>query len=209
MKYDGLRFRAECRLAGKIYGQPFGVDAAFGDPIIGEPELIRANDALGFAGVEPPMLRVYPVETHIAEKLHAYTMPRTRPNSRVKDLPDLPLIATAGPLEASRLRAAIEQTFAFRSTHAVPQHLPAPPESWDAPYATMAKEDQLRWTTIADALTAARAFLDPVLAGQSDGTWNPVGWSWSGAGIGDLSIEAATRYSKTQMRKISVQVAVG
>ncbi len=28
MKYDGLRFRAECRLAGKIYGHPFGVDVA-------------------------------------------------------------------------------------------------------------------------------------------------------------------------------------
>ena len=33
---DGLRFRAECRLAGKIYGQPFGVDVAFGDPILGD-----------------------------------------------------------------------------------------------------------------------------------------------------------------------------
>lgn len=26
MQYDGLRFRAECKLAGKVYGQPFGVD---------------------------------------------------------------------------------------------------------------------------------------------------------------------------------------
>src|SRR5690606_15471998 len=25
MQYDGLRFRAECKLAGKLYGQPFGV----------------------------------------------------------------------------------------------------------------------------------------------------------------------------------------
>jgi hypothetical protein len=31
MKYDGTRLRAECRLAGKLYGQPFGVDVAFGD----------------------------------------------------------------------------------------------------------------------------------------------------------------------------------
>jgi len=26
-------------LAGKLYGQPFGVDIAFGDPILGEPEV--------------------------------------------------------------------------------------------------------------------------------------------------------------------------
>jgi hypothetical protein len=38
MKYEGRRFRAECRVAGKIYGQRFGVDVAFGDPIFGEPE---------------------------------------------------------------------------------------------------------------------------------------------------------------------------
>jgi len=41
MQYDGLRFHAECKLAGKLYGQPFGVDVAFGDPILGEPEVRR------------------------------------------------------------------------------------------------------------------------------------------------------------------------
>ena len=44
MQYDGLRFRAECRLAGKLYGQPFGVDVAFGDPMLGEPEVVVAED---------------------------------------------------------------------------------------------------------------------------------------------------------------------
>jgi hypothetical protein len=39
MQYEGLRFRAECTLAGKVYARPFGVDVAFGDPILGEPEL--------------------------------------------------------------------------------------------------------------------------------------------------------------------------
>jgi hypothetical protein len=127
MQYEGLRFRAECRLAGKPYGDPFGVDAAFGDPMVGPPEIVVAEDVLGFAGIAPPTLRIYPIETHIAEKLHAFTMPRARPNSRVKDLPDLALLASAGPLEAERLRAALEQTFTFRKTHALPAALPAPP----------------------------------------------------------------------------------
>ena len=51
MGYDGLRFRAECKLAGKLYGQVFGVDVACGEPILGEPELITADDVLGFAGI--------------------------------------------------------------------------------------------------------------------------------------------------------------
>lgn len=126
MQYDGLRFRAECKLAGKVYGQPFGVDVAFGDPILGEPEIVVAEDVLAFAGIAPPTLRLYPIETHLAEKLHAYTMPRSRPNSGVKDLPDIALLATAQPIDAKRLRAALEQTFTFRKTHALPRAMPAP-----------------------------------------------------------------------------------
>jgi hypothetical protein len=120
MQYDGFRFRAECRLAGKLYGQPFGVDVAFGEPILGEPDVVVAEDVLAFAGIAPPALRLYPIETHIAEKLHAYTMPRPHPNSRVKDLPDLALLASVRPIEGRRLRQALEQTFAFRRTHSLP-----------------------------------------------------------------------------------------
>lgn len=43
VQYDGLRFRAECKLAGKVYGQPFGVDVAFSDPIIGPPDVVVAE----------------------------------------------------------------------------------------------------------------------------------------------------------------------
>jgi hypothetical protein len=129
MQYEGFRFRAECKLAGKVYGQPFGVDIAFGDPVLGEPEIVVAEDVLAFVGIAPPTLRLYPIETHIAEKLHAYTMPRSRPNSRVKDLPDLALLATTKSLDARRLRAALGHTFSFRKTHPLPDKLPDPPAS--------------------------------------------------------------------------------
>lgn len=178
VQYDGLRFRAECRLAGKIYGQPFGVDVAFGDPILGEPEVVVADDVLAFAGIAPPTLRVYPIETHIAEKLHAYTMPRTRPNSRVKDLPDIALLGTAQAIGAKRLRDALDQTFAFRKTHSLPIRLPDPLPAWDVPYATIAREDQLAWPTLGEVAKAAQAFLDPVLAGGLDAVWDPRGWTW-------------------------------
>ena len=179
MQYDGLRFRAECKLAGKLYGQPFGVDVAFGDPILGEPEVVVAEDVLAFAGIAPPPLRLYPIETHIAEKLHAYTMPRRRPNSRVKDLPDIALLATAHAVDARRLRAALEQTFTFRKTHPLPAVLPDPLSAWATPYAAMAREDQLVWPTLDDVTSAAKAFLDPVLAGDLDATWDPDTWAWT------------------------------
>lgn len=178
MQYDGLRFRTECRLAGKLYGQPFGVDLGFGDPMLGEPEVVVAEDILRFAAIAPPTLRLYPIETHIAEKLHAYTMPRIRPNTRVKDLPDLALLATAQPLDAKRVRAALEQTFTFRKTHGMPATVPAPLEAWRTPYAAMAREDQLPWSTLDDVTKAVQTFLDPVLAAGLDGTWTAATWTW-------------------------------
>jgi hypothetical protein len=53
MQYEGLRFRAECKLAGKLYAQPFGVDVAFGDPITGDPDVMVAEDTVSFAGIAP------------------------------------------------------------------------------------------------------------------------------------------------------------
>jgi nucleotidyltransferase AbiEii toxin of type IV toxin-antitoxin system len=178
-RYDGQRFRAECRIAGKRFGDPFGVDVGVGDPILGEPEIMRGDDLLEFAGIPAPELRVYPVESHIAEKLHAYTMPRPTPNSRVKDLPDLALLGLTGTREARRLRAALDQTFTFRNTHPVPRSVPDPPEEWTPKYASIAVEDELPWHTLADVAAAARAFLDPVLGAEVDARWNPETWAWS------------------------------
>lgn len=178
VQYDGHRFRAECRLAGKIYGARFGVDVAFGGVVSGEIEEITTEDLLGFAGIAPATLRVIPIETHIAEKLHAYTMPRERPNTRVKDLPDLALLATIRPLDAARLRAAIERTFSTRRTQPVPLQLPPPPEAWAGPYARMAVEDELPWATLGDVEIAARALLDPVLGEPRQAEWDPTAWLW-------------------------------
>jgi hypothetical protein len=178
MRYEGLRFRAESRLAGKLYGQPFGVDVAFGDPILGEPETVTAEDTLAFAGVAPPTLRLYPIETHIAEKPHAYTLPRRRTNTRVKDLPDIALLGGVQSLDAERLRMAFAQTFEFRGTHAVPSSVPDPPASWSAPYRELARENELAWTTLEELTVAVGAFLNSVLAGKN-GTWRPMEWQWS------------------------------
>lgn len=178
MKYDGHRFRAQCMLAGQIYGSPFGVDVGFGDPLTGEPDEIAASDLLRFAGIEPPVLRVYPIVSHIAEKLHAYTVQHESENSRVKDLPDIGLLALIGELDAELLRSALAQTFAFRDTHLLPEALPAPPTSWEQPYAKIASKDELPWPTISEVHEEVSLFLDPVLAGNPLGTWDPHSWIW-------------------------------
>jgi hypothetical protein len=43
----------------------------------------------------------------------------------------------------------------------------------------MAREDQLVWPTLDDVTSAAKAFLDPVLACDLDATWDPDTWAWT------------------------------
>ncbi|MBK8096908.1 MAG: nucleotidyl transferase AbiEii/AbiGii toxin family protein [Planctomycetes bacterium] len=174
----GRRFRVDCRIAGKPWAQSFGVDLAFDDPLLGEPELLPGTDMLAFVDIPPALFPAYPIESHIAEKLHAYTLPRTRPNSRIKDLPDLALLATIQPLAADRIREALRLTFAFRGTHAVPTMLPQPPASWRRHYAALAASDRLPWADLDAVTTAAAVFLDPVLTDQG-GTWNPAAFCWN------------------------------
>lgn len=178
--YEGRRFRVTCRLADKVYGDPFGVDVAHGDPIVGSTDLIQATDVLGFAGIEPPRIRVYPVVSHVAEKLHAYTLPRDRPNSRVKDLPDIALLASVGGLDAGDLHAALKATFNYRGTHPLPGALPAPPPGWKPAYDRMVDQFALPWTTLDALFGAAKGFLNPVLDhGPDVGVWSARSWAWS------------------------------
>jgi len=177
MVYQGHRFQARAMLAGKVYGNPFGIDVAFGDPMFGAAEQIQGSDFLGFAGIEPVEYTVYPLETHIAEQLHAYTMPRDRINSRVKDLPDMALLGSVRAIRASYLRSAIEGTFSHRNTHDIPLAIPDPPAIWKPVYQEMQESDGLPWNDIDDLVEAVRAFIEPVLM-KEQGMWNPESWRW-------------------------------
>ncbi len=175
--YEGYRFRTECQMAGKIYGQIFGVDVAYGDPLVGDPDIVVAKDKLNFAGIKPPALRLYPLVSHIAEKFHAYTMPRERPNSRVKDLPDIALLASVGAIGGDALREALSRTFQARATHELPRAVQDPSPAWAQPYAAMAKRDELPWDTLPKVTEAVGSFLNPVLS-ETGSKWHPESWSW-------------------------------
>ena len=178
MQYTGRRYRCEPLLAGRRFSRPFGLDVAFAEPLVGESEVITGTSFFEFAGIAPTEYRVYPPETHIAEKLHAYTLPRLRPNSRMKDFPDLALLALVRCFDSEVLRTAIRRTFAHRATHPVPPAIPTPPAEWGLIYERLAAVDDLRWVSLGELNMAVRGFLDPVLSGQK-GKWNPDTWSWS------------------------------
>ncbi len=172
------RFRVECKVAGTRFAWPFGVDVATGDIVIGVADEIVAPDLLDFMGVPPAIVRAYPVTTHIAEKLHAYTQPRDGRNSRIRDLPDIGLLAGYYPVRSAELTMAITATFHHRATHEPPSSLPHPPEFWNHSYPTMAAQDSLPWPDLQTLMQAVGAFLNPILDGTVASNWDPATWSW-------------------------------
>ncbi|HUX22095.1 MAG TPA: nucleotidyl transferase AbiEii/AbiGii toxin family protein, partial [Spirochaetia bacterium] len=109
---------------------------------------------------------------------------RDRPNSRVKDLPDLALLGRTRPIDSKALREAIEATFTFRGTQPVPVAFPDPPAEWAPVYERMARQDGLEWRTVDEVVSAVRTFLGPVLSGEDVSRWIPGEWRWERSGRG-------------------------
>lgn len=175
--YGGRRFRVVATWALRPYGAPFGVDVVLGGPVVGVVDESDGKPRLDFAGIAPARVRLLPPEQHLAEKLHALTQPRPRPNSRVRDLPDLLLLGRHHAFDADLLRAALQATFDFRGTHPLPAATPAVPEAWTGEYHKQARVLQLPWLELADGMAALARFLDPVLAAGM-GRWSPGDWAW-------------------------------
>ena len=111
----GSRYPVIASLAGRVFTK-FHLDVGIGDAIVRPTEIIRGRDWLEFAGIPPVPCIAISREQQFAEKLHAYTRPRERPNSRVKDLVDMALLVKMGMLEGPKLKEAIRATFDQRGS---------------------------------------------------------------------------------------------
>lgn len=137
--YGGYRFPVETRMAGRLFSR-FSIDMATGDAWIEPHEVVYPHEWLGFAGIESPKIPLISMEQQFAEKLHAYTLPRERPNSRVKDIVDILALIQTGQLDTEKLKMALKATFKRRKTHDFPPILPDVPVNWTSPFKKMANE---------------------------------------------------------------------
>ena len=141
--YGGARYPVESIMGGRTFVK-FHLDVGIGDVVLDPLEQAKMRDWLGFAGISPPSVPMIQREQQFAEKLHAYTLPRTAaPNSRVRDLVDMILLIRSRTLQLSRVVQALHATFDLRATHPVPKALDSPPEEWSAPFARLAAECHL------------------------------------------------------------------
>jgi hypothetical protein len=139
--YGGGRFPVEAKMDGRTFTK-FHVDVGVGDVIIEPLETLTPTDWLDFAGI--PTVNIYAIskEQQLAEKLHAYTLPRDR-NSRTKDLVDIYLLTNGEPCNLKKVWQALEMTFKRRKTHAIPKTLSPPPSEWAVQFIALAKDCQI------------------------------------------------------------------
>ena len=172
-----MRFGIVAEMAGREF-ESVHVDVAIADSVNWNPESRRTSGWMAFAGIDSLDVPVLAIEQHIAEKVHAYVRTfASGTSSRVKDLVDLALITRAIPIDAERLRIAVDTTFDVRGG-AKPESVPRPPDSWSVPFRQMARETDLA-EDLEESWKEVAAMLDPVLGGQvREGTWDPRRRMW-------------------------------
>ena len=141
--YGGARYTVRALVGDRLF-VAFHVDAAVGDYLPEEVETAVEADLLGFAGVKPGEFPMIPREVQFAEKLHSYTMPRSVPNSRARDLVDMVLLIQEGKISPAKEQVALKAVFARRKSHDVPAVLEPAPDRWEKSFADMAEECGLK-----------------------------------------------------------------
>jgi hypothetical protein len=159
--YGGARYPLECRMDGRTFTK-FHLDVGIGDVLIEPLQKIQGHDWLGFAEIPAAEARLISKEQQVAEKLHAYALPRSSPNSRVKDLVDLLLLIRTGEVQQAQLVEAVRLIFDRRKTHAIPSKLVPPPESWENQFTVLATECGLT-SGIEESFVEVESFLSKIL----------------------------------------------
>ncbi len=173
----GLRFVVVGRLAGTELVR-FKVDVSAADVVVGELESYLSDPVLERLGFRRSRFPVYPINQHVAEKLHALTLPREVENTRARDLVDLAWFMRHFTFRSEALAVACIATFQRRATHPWPPVIDAPPQSWARPYAAWRAELDLPEPTPAAAASSVRHFLEPVYFGVTGLSWDPATQEW-------------------------------
>jgi hypothetical protein len=151
----GLRFVVVARLAGTELVR-FKVDISAGDVVVGELESCFSDSVLERLGFGRCRFPVYPINQHVAEKLHALTLPRDVENTRPR-----------------------------RSISLVHPRLHVPIGALAVACAATFDQLSLADPNPAAAASFVRDFLRPVYLGVPGLAWDPVRQAWTaGAPIG-------------------------
>jgi hypothetical protein len=166
----------------------FRVDLTAGLPIRGDPEEVPPLVPIDLPGIVRTRYRAYPVVDHIADKVCALFEVHERidgppePSSRYRDLLDLVVFAHTEKIDGPSVATALRSEFARRRL-AMPDRIVVPEGAgWPAGYARVARDAPvLGERDLNAALATVGRFVDPVLAGEASGRWDPNAMAWQEA----------------------------
>lgn len=169
-EYGGIRVEFAARIT--TAQARVQVDVGFGDAITPHARIVEFPTMLDFPA---PILRVYPRETVVAEKLNAVVV-LGMANSRMKDFFDVRVLARDFDFNGEVLTRAIRATFDRRGT-AIPRKLPVAltPAFADDPAKIRQWSAFLRKTSVTEAgslietVSAVAAFVESPLMAVADG----------------------------------------
>lgn len=154
----GWRFPVESRMAGRKFAN-VRLDVVARDDEISKTQRVELPGVLDFAGLARHDVEAVDPAQHFAEKVHAFT--RTygeRPNTRVRDLPDMVLLIDDGLEPTPELFSIVSHLFDARANAAMPVELPDPPSFWRENYPVLAADLDVSAKTLDEALTVVRTF---------------------------------------------------
>jgi hypothetical protein len=163
----------------------FHVDIITDGAMTSAPDVVGPLVAVDVPGLLRVQYRVYPVVDHVADKVCALVETHAGPtgellgSSRYRDLADLATFAHTASVDATTLADAIRSQAARRGLR-LPRAMALPAfGDWRAGYARVARDvPGLAERDVDSALAVASRFLDPVLAGDAKGRWDPMLLHW-------------------------------
>lgn len=170
-------------LIGPTVWASFQVDLVGSElTMTGEPEQVPPLARVGMPDVKQTDYQAYPLVDHVADKVVAIFDrygPSRLPSTRYKDLVDLVAIATGASVEASAQMRGLTSEAGRRAVD-LPDHFDVPDRTaWERGYAAEAGRSLLDVAqTLDEALAIVDPFLDPLLAGEAKGRWNPELGAW-------------------------------
>jgi hypothetical protein len=138
-------------------------------------------ESIDIRGLSRITYAAWPFPRVVADKVAAsFEMHEGRPSTRHRDLPDLYLLQCQVPFERRRLREAVLAELSKRGLEHPAEFRIPERESWERGWRNIAREDALTLTSVsfAEGLSRVKAFLDPVLAEDTGGHWDPTLGRW-------------------------------
>lgn len=143
--YGGARYSVSSFVDRRLFVR-FQLDVG-ADVIADEIEQVDGSNWLEYCGIKTPRMRMISIEQQLAEKLHAYSLPREEKlNSRVKDLIDMLLLIEHRNINVDAFKQTIQKVFKGRKTHSLPASVIEPPKEWITLYQSLADECGIKQT---------------------------------------------------------------